>query len=193
MKKTLDEKLRMIEPIISDENFRKNRGLSNEVGYYIFDYPPEEELKVRKYLKQLENKFKTVPHDFELKIYDLYDIMIDLIEEEGLLEACIEMEEKDGMDYLVSSVYDLLNMDSDDNYFNTYILENTPDNSVVFITGVGKIYPFLRAHGILNKLIIALDGIPMVLFYPGKYDGQSLTLFSLFDDGNYYRALPLIR
>jgi len=193
MKKTLDEKLRMIEPIISDENFRKNRGLSNEVGYYIFDYPPEEELKVRKYLKQLENKFKTVPHDFELKIYDLYDIMIDLIEEEGLLEACIEMEEKDGMDYLVSSVYDLLNMDSDDNFFSTYINENTPDNSVVFITGVGKIYPFLRAHGILNKLHLVFDRVPVVLFYPGKYDGQSLMLFCEFKDENYYRAFPLIR
>ncbi len=193
MKKTLDEKLRMIEPIISDENFRKNRGLSNEVGYYIFDYPPEEELKVRKYLKQLENKFKTVPHDFELKIYDLYDIMIDLIEEEGLLEACIEMEEKNGMDYLVSSVYDLLNMDSDDNFFSTYINENTPDNSVVFITGVGKIYPFLRAHGILNKLHLVFDRVPVVLFYPGKYDGQSLMLFCEFKDENYYRAFPLIR
>ena len=193
MKKTLDEKLGAIEKIISHEEFRSKKGLGNEVTYHIFDYPPEEELKVRSYLKKLEKKFKTSPQGFELKIYDLYDIMLDLIEEEELLEACIEMEENDGMDYLISSVYDLLNMDSDDNYFNTYILENTPDNSVVFITGVGKIYPFLRAHGILNKLIIALDGIPMVLFYPGKYDGQSLTLFSLFDDGNYYRALPLIR
>lgn len=190
---TLDERLIMIEKTIRDENFRKSKRLGNEVGYYIFDYPAGEELKVRKYLKELENKFKTAPQEFELKIYDLYDIMIDLIEEESLLEDCIEMEEKYGMDYLISSVYDLLNMDSDDNYFNTYIEENTPDNSVVFITGVGKIYPFIRVHGILNKLHLIFDKVPVVLFYPGKYDGQNLMLFSDFKDDNYYRAFPLIR
>lgn len=190
---TLDEKLRMIEKIISDEDFRKNKGLSNEVGYYIFDYPAEEELKVRKYLEKLKKKHEEKPQGYVLKIYDLYDIMIDLIEKEGLLETCIEMEEIDGMDYLISSVYDLLNMDYDDNYFNTYIDENTPDNSVVFITGVGKIYPFLRAHGILNKLHLVFDRAPVVLFYPGKFDGQSLMLFSEFKDENYYRAFPLIK
>ena len=191
--KTLDEKLIMIEEVISDEDFRKNKGLSNEVGYYIFDYPAEEEIKVRRYLENLKNKNKTKPQGYELKIYDLYDIMIDLIEEEGLLESCIEMEEIDGMDYLISSVYDLLKMDYDSNYFNTYIEENTPDNSIVFITGVGKIYPFLRSHGILNKLHLVFDRVPVVLFYPGKYDGQSLMLFSEFKDENYYRAFPFIR
>jgi len=193
MEKTLDEKLREIEKVITSEDFREMKGLSNEVAYYIFDYPPVEELKVRKYLKELEEKFKTIPQGFELKIYDLYDIMVDFIEEESLLDDCIEMEENHGMDYLINSVYELLNMDSNDNYFTNYIIENTPDNSVIFITGVGKIYPFLRAHGVLNKLLEIFDKVPIVLFYPGKYDGLNLMLFSLFNDEHYYRALPLIR
>ncbi|HLR21767.1 MAG TPA: DUF1788 domain-containing protein [Tissierellaceae bacterium] len=71
--------------------------------------------------------------------------------------------------------------------------ENTPDNSVVFITGVGKIFPFVRSHRILNKLHLVFDRIPVVLFYPGEYDGQSLILFSEFKDENYYRAFPLIK
>ena len=190
--KTLDEKLRKIEEVISNENFRKNKGLSNEVGYYIFDYPAEEELKVRNYLENLKKRNTENPQGYELKIYDVYDIMIDLIEEEGLLEDCIEMEENEGLDYLISAVNDILRIDYDDNYFNTYIEENTPDNSVVFITGVGKIFPFVRSHGILNKLHLIFDRAPVVLFYPGKYDGQSLMLFSEFKDDNYYRAFPLI-
>jgi len=190
--KTLDEKLRKIEEVISNENFRKNKGLSNEVGYYIFDYPAEEELKVRNYLENLKKRNIENPQGYELKIYDVYDIMIDLIEEEGLLEDCIEMEENEGLDYLISAVNDILRIDYDDNYFNTYIEENTPDNSVVFITGVGKIFPFVRSHGILNKLHLIFDRAPVVLFYPGKYDGQSLMLFSEFKDDNYYRAFPLI-
>ena len=191
--KTLDEKLSLIEKVISDEDFRKNKGLSNEVGYYIFDYEAEEELKVRDYIENLrKTNIKNQP-GYELKIYDVYDLMIDLIEEEGLYEACIEMEENEGLDYLIEAVNDILRIDYDDNYLNSYIDENTPDNSVVFVTGVGKIFPFVRSHGILNKLHLVFDRVPVVLFYPGKYNGQSLILFSEFKDENYYRAFPLIR
>lgn len=191
--KTLDDRLAMIEEVISDEDFRKNKGLSNEVGYYIFDYEAKEELKVRDYIEDLRKmNIKNQP-GYELKIYDVYDLMIDLIEEEGLYEACIEMEENEGLDYLIEAVNDILRIDYDDNYFNDYIDENTPDNSVVFVTGVGKIFPFVRSHGILNKLHLVFDRVPVVLFYPGKYDGQSLILFSEFKDENYYRAFPLIR
>ena len=191
--KILDDRLAMIEEVISDEDFRKNKGLSNEVGYYIFDYEAEEELKVRDYIEKLrKTNIKNQP-GYELKIYDVYDLMIDLIEEEGLYEACIEMEENEGLDYLISAVNDILRIDYDDNYLNSYIDENTPDNSVVFVTGVGKIFPFVRSHGILNKLHLVFDRVPVVLFYPGKYDGQSLILFSEFKDENYYRAFPLIR
>lgn len=191
--KTLDERLRMIEEAISDENFIQNKGLSNEVGYYIFDYPAEEELKVRDHIENLKQRNLKNQPGYELKIYDVYDIMMDLIEEEGLYEACIEMEENEGLDYLIAAVNDILRIDYDDNYFNTYIEENTPDNSVVFITGVGKIFPFVRSHGILNKLHLVFDRSPVVLFYPGKYDGLSLVLFSEFKDENYYRAFPLIK
>ncbi len=191
--KTLDEKLAMIEKIIDDENFRKNKGLGNEVGYYIFDYPATAELKVREYLEKLLDKNKARPQEYKLVIYDLYDIMLDLIEEEGLMDSCIEMEKNEGLDYLILAVNDILRTDYNNNYFNNYIEKNTPDNSIVFITGIGKIFPFARVHGILNKLHLVFDRAPVILFYPGKYDGQSLVLFSEFKDGNYYRAFPLIR
>ena len=191
--KSLDERLAMIEEAISEEEFIRNKGLSNEVGYYVFDYPAEEELNVRDYLESLRKRNIKNQPGYHLKIYDVYNIMIDLIEEEGLYEDCIEMEENEGLDYLISAINDILRIDYDDNYFNTYIEENTPDKSVVFITGVGKIFPFVRSHGILNKLHLVFDRVPVVLFYPGKYDGQSLVLFSEFKDENYYRAFPLIK
>lgn len=59
-------------------------------------------------------------------MFDLYDLMLDYIEEEGLLGACIDMEEEHGLEYLISSVLELLNMARDKNYFTDYIEENTP-------------------------------------------------------------------
>lgn len=186
------ERLSKIESVISEEDFLSNKKLSNEVGYYIFDYDAIDELIVRKYILNLVNENKLKNPKYKVVVYDIYDIMIDFIDSEGLLQDCIEMEKNEGMDYLISAVNDILMMDYDDNYFNRYIEEHTPENSVVFITGVGKIFPFVRSHGILNKLHLVFDRSPVVLFYPGKYDGQTLMLFNEFKDDNYYRAFRLI-
>lgn len=188
----LEKRLDQIETEINKEDFKTNRGLGNEVGYYVFDYPAQAELKVREHIEYLQNKINPDVTGYELVVYDLYEMMIDYIEEQGLLEACVQMEEEQGMDFLVSSVVDLLYMNQESNFFTEYIEENTGESAVVFVTGVGKIFPFVRSHDILNRLHQTFDRLPVVLFYPGKYDGQSLILFSEFKDDNYYRALPLI-
>ena len=193
MTKSLEQRLDLIQTEIMKPSFRANKGLGNEVGYYVFDYPSEEELRVREHIKYLERKNISDLDGFELKVYDVYDIMLDFIESEGLLEACYEMEVEDGMDYLVESVSALLEMNEDHNYFSRYIEENTPEDAVVFIVGIGKIFPFVRSHKILNNLHQVFDRVPVVLFYPGKYDGLSLMLFSEFKDENYYRAFELVK
>ena len=193
MTKSLEERLDLIQTEIKKPSFRANKGLGNEVGYYVFDYPAEEELRVREHVKYLKRKNNPDLDGFELKVYDVYDMMLDFIESEGLLEACYEMEADDGMDYLVESVSALLEMNEDHNYFSRYIEENTPENAVVFIVGIGKIFPFVRSHKILNNLHQVFDRVPVVLFYPGKYDGLSLMLFSEFKDENYYRAFELVK
>lgn len=44
----------------------------------------------------------------------------------------------------------------------------------------------------LNNLQHIFDDVPVVLFYPGEYTGQTLTLFNRFIDDNYYRAFNLV-
>lgn len=187
----INEKLARIQEKISNKSFLLNKKLSNEVGYYIFDYDASDELLVRNYIENLSNEINSKAN-FNLIVYDVYEIMINKIKEEDLLDDCIQMEKEEGLEYLISAINDLLEMDYDSNYFNNYIEENTPDNSVVFIVGVGKIFPFIRSHGILNKLHLVFDNAPVVLFYPGKYNGQELILFNKFKDDNYYRAFPLV-
>lgn len=193
MKRSLEERLDLIQEEISKPTFRANKGLGNEVGYYVFDYPAEEELKVRAHVEFLKRRNQKSMESFELMVFDVYDIMLDFIEQEDLLEACFEMEAEEGMEYLVESVSALLEMSENHNYFSRYIEEHTPENAVVFITGIGKIFPFVRSHKILNNLHQVFDRVPVVLFYPGKYDGLSLMLFSEFKDDNYYRAFELVK
>ncbi len=63
---------------------------------------------------------------------------------------------------------------------------------VLFLTGVGKVYPFMRSHKMLDSMQQAFSDIPIVMFYPGEFNGQSLILFEKFHDGNYYRAFNLL-
>ena len=73
-----------------------------------------------------------------------------------------------------------------------YIRERTPERAVVFLTGIGKCYPIIRSHTVLNNLHQVIDYVPVVMFYPGRYNGQELILFGEIKDDNYYRAFKLV-
>ena len=86
----------------------------------------------------------------------------------------------------------MLRISAADSLIVNYIKDNALPNSIVFLTGVGKCYPILRSHKVLNNLHQVIDNVPVVMFYPGKYDGQELVLFSEIKDDNYYRAFKLV-
>lgn len=189
---SLEERLDITEHLIRSKSFRQNKGLGNEVGYYVFDYPAEKELIVRERIAYMINKDFRVTDGFELVVFDLYDIIIDILEAEGFLEQCVDFEKKNGFERIIKSVGNLLKINDSDSLIVRHIQENTPEEAVVFLVGIGKCYPILRSHKVLNSLHQTLDRVPVVLFYPGKYDGQELVLFSTIKDDNYYRAFKLV-
>ena len=190
----LESRLNKLEEKIKQPNFKKNKGLGNEVGYYVFDYPAEYELLVRERIEYLASKYESENHDFRIVVYDLYDIIIDNLIREGFLEICMDFEKSKGFSEITKAVNEMLRMEEDNqsNEILAHIKNNTPSNSVVFLKGVGKCFPMLRSHKILNNLHQFIDDVPVIMFFPGKYDGQSLMLFSEIKDDNYYRAFKLV-
>ena len=187
-----NERLDKIWDRISDEDFLANRGVANEVRYYVFDYEPCDELIIREKIKALKKQNNPDADGFQIVVYDLYEMVIQILEEKGYIEKCIKFEDDKGMEYLYTAVTKMLRLTNDDNLIVSRILANTPKNAVVFLTGVGKVFPFVRSHNVLNNLHQVLDSVPVVMFYPGTWNGQSLSLFGTITDGNYYRAFPLI-
>ena len=122
----------------------------------------------------------------------MYKIVLEILEQKGYLDKCIKFEETKGMDYVYTAISRMLRVTNDDNLIVNKIFNETPDNAVVFLTGVGKVFPLVRAHNVLNNLHQVLDTVPVVMFYPGEWNGQTLSLFGTVNDGNYYRAFPLI-
>ena len=189
---TLDIKLDKAEAMIAKPSFRENKGLGNEVGYYIFDYPAEQELYVRERIEYIRKKNEDSTEDFKVVVFDLYEIIIDILKQKGYLEKCYEFEKSKGFERVTKSIGNMLRITAADSLIVNHIKDNTPEKSVVFITGIGKCYPILRSHTVLNNLHQVIDNVPVVLFYPGKYDGQELILFGEIKDDNYYRAFKLV-
>lgn len=190
----IDDKLNKIEAIITKKDFLENKGLGNEVGYYIFDYSPKDELFVRNHIEFLTNKINNSSTGAKIVEYDLYNLMIQILDQEGYLEECFEKEKEEGYLDLAQSIAETFGLDNTNelNLIATHIVENTPENSIVFLTGVGKCFPIIRSHNILNNLHQVFDTVPVILFYPGYYNGQELQLFGTIKDNNYYRAFPLV-
>ncbi len=189
----LVERLDAMELEIKKDRFRKSFGRANEVNYWIFDYPPQKELEVRERIAYLKKKNKNGADDFELVVFDLYDMIIDFLEEKNFLEKCFNFEKKSGLERITKAVSNSMKFNDDDSIIVQHIKDNTPDNAVVFLTGIGKCYPILRSHKVLNNLHQAFVKAPVVLFFPGTYNEQELILFNEIKDDNYYRAFKLIK
>ena len=179
-KLSLDDRLNQIEDKISEKSFRENKGLGNEVGYYIFDYDPREELYVRNHIAYLKDRINNGNKDFRIVEFDLFHLMVEILKEEGYLEAFFDLEKENGFFEMADSLVETLGLDE------------TNELNVVFLTGVGKCHPIIASHNILNNLHQVLDSVPVVLFYPGEYSGQDLKLFGTMDSRNYYRAFRLV-
>ena len=190
--KTLEERLDQAEAMIQTTSFRENKGLGNEVGYYIFDYPPEQELYIRNWVEYIRQKNESSGDDYRIIVFDLYDIVIDILIQKGYLEKCYQFEKTRGFERVSKSISNMLKITSSNGLIVNYIKDHITEKSVVFITGIGKCYPILRSHTVLNNLHQVIDQVPVVLFYPGKYDGQELVLFGEIKDDNYYRAFKLV-
>ena len=188
----LNDRLDLAEKKIKEPKFRENRGLGNEVGYYIFDYPAEDEMYVRERINYIQKRNENSGDEYKIIIFDLYDIMLEILQKKKYLEKCYSIEQKKGFQKVSNAVANLMKVNSTDGMIVKYIKEHTPDKAIVFITGIGKCYPIIRSHTVLNNLNLVIDKVPVVLFYPGKYDGQELILFNEIKDDNYYRAFKLV-
>ncbi len=189
----LVERLDKMEEAIKKPSFRQSSGKANEVNYWVFDYPPEYELEVRERIKYMQKKNAKGGEEFELVVFDLYDIIIDFLQDNDFLESCFSFEKKKGLDRITKAVSNSMKINDDDSYIVQYIRNNTPDNAVVFLTGVGKCFPILRSHKVLNNLHQAFVKAPVVMFFPGVYNEQELILFGEIKDDNYYRAFKLVK
>ncbi len=190
--RTLNDRFIELEDRMISVEALTRYGTANDLKFYIFDYAPKDELIIRKEIKKLKERNSSIVE------FDLYEMMLSIIEEEGYMEDVLRMEKDYDKDLLLREVFQpLLSVEEEENRLLEMFQEKAPDdgNTIVLITGVGKSFPIVRSHTILNNLQSIFRRNPVVMMYPGRYEiknSMTLRLFERLDDDNYYRAFPLV-
>ncbi|MEC4183418.1 DUF1788 domain-containing protein [Adlercreutzia sp. R21] len=179
---------------LADPDFLANRGLGNEVGIYLFCYDPALELEVRDLVGRLSRESEAGVLPCRLVERNLYDLLLGICDERRVSDAIPRMEAKRGTAALLDQ---LRKTASTDAFAKALDYGPHEPGDVLLITGVGEVYPLLRTHALLDNIQHLFADIPLVVAYPGCYDGASMRLFAGagnrgLEDGNYYRAFSLV-
>jgi hypothetical protein len=190
MSNPLNERLNKILPRVISDDFLSGSGIGNEIAFYIFDYPPEDELRVRDYLGTLLDHIPKQKHGLRVKHINLFDIVLDYLKSRNLLDKAMQMQREKGDEALKKALAGPLHESKLASHFAEVAQPGQHD--LVIVSGVGSVWPLLRSHALLNNLHAVMGKTPLVMFYPGRYDGQSLRLFGKMKNNNYYRAFKLV-
>lgn len=189
MTDSLHERLNKILPRVISEEFIAGRGLGNEVAFHIFDYPPERELDVRGFIPTLLEHIPMARPGTRVKSVNLFDFILGHLEERGLLESALRLQREKGDEALKNALRGPLDAEK---LRVPFVKVAEPErHDLMFLSGAGSAWPLVRVHSLLNNLHPVMGRTPLVVFYPGRYDGMSLRLFGKFK-ANYYRAFKLI-
>jgi hypothetical protein len=191
MTASFDDRLNQVLPRMLSADVLENEGAGGEIGFWIFDYPPDQEMKVRNWLADvIEPGVRKQKPELRFATVDLFECVIGLLEDRRLLEKAFEMQRTKGDDALLTSLRSVLKEDR----LAARIVEqlSVEDLDLLIVKGVGAVYPMLRTHTLLSALHPHMSETPLLMFYPGRYDGQSLRLFNALVDDNYYRAFSLV-
>ena len=184
--RTLGERLDRLRELIKTPDFLEGRGLSNEVNIQMFCYDPKDEMQVRAFANQLMHS-----DDLGCRLieYNLYRVFLDICGEKGIADKVPALEAKKGSAFILGQLERVANTKEFVRYMRNTL--HGPGN-VVLVTGVGEAFPFIRVHALLEAMQQHFADVPVVVLYPGTYDGHQVQLFGRLEPNSYYRAFNTI-
>lgn len=184
---SLETKYEKLFNNLKKESFLSMSALGGEIPFYIVPYNPVQENDVAQKTKQLKDRLSLMG----ISVYEinLFDLALSMLEERNVLEKIVAKESALSKTKRFKTLQGVLDSETK---FIPHIEQLVKDNpsQMIFLTGVGQVFPFIRSHTILNNLQNSIKDRPTVMFFPGTY-GADLSLFGKMKDDNYYRAFNL--
>ncbi len=183
---SLMERLDILRTRIQEPDFLAGRGLSNEVNISIFCYEPQEEMAVRHFTERLTAERGLTCRVIE---YNLYKVFLSICGDKRITERIPGLEEKKGERFVRDQ---LLRIADSRAFINKMRDRSYRYGDVILLTGIGEVFPFIRVHTLLEAMQPHFSDVPILVMYPGTFDGRSLKLFDKLTPNSYYRAFNVI-
>jgi len=189
----MQDRFKHLFAVISGQRFLNKQGLGNEVPFFICPFKPEESVEMARLQRQLANRLEQA--GIRILEINLYDLSIEILKERDIWDQILQMEESVSKEQLKELLQGVLDPESHLVPAIAAKLANT-DFEVLFLSGVGEVFPYIRSHNVLNNLQSTAKEKPTVMFFPGTYtqsleSGASLDLFGRLHDDKYYRAFNI--
>lgn len=184
----LHRKFEHIYNVINNPSFLAMDSLGGEIPFWISAYEAEQENGMNKEIHNLVKKLSNA--GVEAHLINLFELSISILEEHVGLDKMYKVEQRKTKERFKKALQSSINIHQ---RFIPAIKAEVKDKNpdLLLINGVGAVFPFIRSHNVLNNLQSAVKNIPTVMFFPGKYTGESLNLFGKLKDDNYYRAFNI--
>lgn len=188
---TIAQRFDRLYALFASQRFLKLQGIGNEVPFFICPYAPAEAVAMQQLARQLANKL-AVDKGIRVLQIDLYDLAVELLQERDVWEQLLEIEAETPKDALLETLQNMLDPELHLAPAIAARMAAHP-HDILFLTGTGEVFPYIRSHNVLNNLQSYAKQHPTVLFFPGTYvhsveTGASLDLFGVLHDDKYYRA-----
>lgn len=190
--KSTEQRLQLLKESLLEPNFFQNKGIGNELSFYIFDYDPKDELTVRQEIPKLLSFVEKNRPSIHFQVFDLYEIILYFFEQRGYMEKNFKKEQKVGSEKVIQKMQEGLKIATERDEIIQYIKQHLESDAVVVLTGIGKAFPILRSHIILNSLQSVIQDQSVIMLYPGKFENNTFKLFDIYHDDNYYRAFRIV-
>ena len=191
---TLAEQEEHLFNVLSGRRFLAMEGLGNEVPFFIYPSPPEIALEVAQVKKRVKNRLGNA--GVTVREVNLYDITVEILQERGVWDRLLAMEPDQDKDDFREILQGMLDPQL---HIAPAIRAKIGDGGfdILFLTGIGEVFPYIRSHNVLNNLQSVVTGKPMLMYFPGRYEqsdtlGSSLVLFGRLKDDQYYRAKNIL-
>ncbi len=184
------DRLNKIMDRLTSDELLSNSGLGNEIGFYIFDYPPKHELEMREHIRFILDHLPKKKPDIRVQHINLFELILQYLKTRKLLDRVMDIQQKKGNAAVLKALKGPLDAKKIAAAFVDAVRPGEQD--LVLVSGVGSAYPMLRSHNLLNNLHHMMGDTPLVMFYPGRFTGQGLGLFGKLKESNYYRAFQLV-
>lgn len=184
--------------VLSSDRFLRMEGLGNEVPFFIWPYPPEQELEVQSANSRIVDRLRTT-HGLSVLVVDLFELAVELLEGRGgnMLERLEQIEPTRSRSAFRRDLQRMLDPEQHIVPAIERRIEAEAGVDLLVLTGIGRVFPFIRSHNVLNNLQVAVPDFPVLMLFPGEYSqtaslGSSLVLFNLLTDDQYYRAKNIL-